>query len=100
MAHQVKIIPVEKGVIRDFYHVHADNADYVNQVYATHKVVGLDWACFNLGGAPVTVILDDTHEIPVPGGGYRSMSDIKFAAIAVESVGVDYQLIVAGVYYR
>ncbi len=93
---RIRAIPIVPNMVRDFHFEHEAAADFGIDLFQEHRVIGLDWALFNLGAAPITISIDNGAAITIPASGSRGFDNIKFATLRVIS-GVDYTLIIAGV---
>jgi len=93
--HKIRDIKIEPNVVRDFYLIHEAAAAFAVDLVNRYKVAGLDWHVWNRGAAAITVTLDGTGAITIPGGADRGFDNIKYAMIAV-TAAVNYTLAIAG----
>lgn len=95
--NQIKRVPIVPNQPRDFHFEHEAAANYAIDLLQEHKVVGLDWAIYNLdGAASITIAIDNGTPITIPAGGSRGFNNIKYATLKVVAAVV-YTLIIAGV---
>lgn len=97
MSYQrIATIPVAPNEARDWSFAIESAAAYATDTWMDNGVIGLDWAIFNRGAAPLTITLNGTFTITVPAGASRNMDNIKFTLFSVAAADV-YTLILAGV---
>lgn len=86
----------QPNMIRDFAQVFVENVALNVSLVKRFKTIGLDWAIYNRGLAPLTISIDNQPADTLGAGGNLFSNGIKYDRITITATDT-YTLYVAGV---